>query len=172
MPMPGASRPARGEVVDVPALWNTPPRKREFELIVWDPPRPQGRKRMKQTFNGVTIYPERKDDAARYHIRKAWMDQYGEDFPLLEGDLALSMAVFLPAPKMMSLKRRVAGERPRGRGDLDNFEKAVLDALQGYAFVNDVQVQEHRLPFGKWYAVDPRDGKDTRPHIWLKLEEL
>lgn len=164
--------------MDVPVLRDAAPGRvnREWELIVWDPPKPQGRKRMKRTLaNGVTLYPERKDDAARYHIRKTWMDTYGEDFPLIEADLSLSLIVHVPAAKTMSLKRRLSGERPRrgrGAGDLDNFAKAVMDALMGYAFADDSQIQEYRSPFGKWYAVDPRTGKDSRPHLWIKLEEL
>lgn len=148
--------------------------KRSYELVVYDPPRPQGRKRVRIRKGGVTLYPERKDDAARYAIRKTWMDAFGEEPLESDADFALSMIVFVPCPKGVSVKRRLQGVWPRGQrsGDVDNYLKAVLDALSGYAYRDDSQVQMLKPPFWKQYAYDPATGADTRPRLFIRLEEL
>lgn len=161
-----------------------------YELTVWDKPRPQSRKRIVNRNGKVSVYPASKDIASVYHIRKAFLDDVGfqgepEDWggeP--EGRLlmfsrgmvmAMSMVAHVRCPASVSIKRRCEGRAgwPQGRdGDLDNITKAVKDALQGFAFWNDKQIVMYREPYFITYAFDSRTGADTRPHLWIRLEEL
>lgn len=165
--------------------------KRTYELTVWDKPRPQSRKRVANKQGKVSVYPASKDIASVYHIRKAFLDDWGfqgepEDWEAVEkiADrllfprgmvMAMSMVAHVRCPVSISLKKRREGRAgwPQGRdGDLDNITKAVKDALQGFAFWNDKQVVMYKEPYFITYAFDLRTGEDTRPHLWVRLEEL
>jgi Holliday junction resolvase RusA-like endonuclease len=175
----------------VPVL--RPDVKRSYELTVWDKPRPQARKRIVNRQGKVSVYPASRDVASVYHIRKAFLDSQHlteaepEDWAerLEGGDVALlfpkgmvmsmSMVAHVRCPASISLKRRREGRAgwPQGRdGDLDNITKAVKDALQGFAFWNDKQVVMYREPYFITFAFDQRTGEDTRPHLYVRLEEL
>lgn len=61
---------------------------------------------------------------------------------LLEGPVAVDCAFFLPRPR----RQRTPLDWPtqRASGDVDKLARAVLDALSGVAFADDVQVVELR----------------------------
>lgn len=65
------------------------------------------------------------------------MSQEARDYKEYVGVSCLRM---VPLAGPVSVTIRVY--RARKAGDLDNFEKVVLDALQGYAYENDNQVVE------------------------------
>ncbi len=65
----------------------------------------------------------------------------------LRGDIAVNVTVF----------------RPQKRGDLDNFLKIMLDALQGIIYLNDSQVVEiHAF----------RDDDKYNPHVRVLVYEV
>ncbi len=65
----------------------------------------------------------------------------------------------------MSKKRAVAAERgeirPTTKPDLDNYLKAIKDALKGICWRDDSQVVAYREPFGKYYSAKPRVEVDV-----------
>ena len=165
-----------------------------YELTVWDKPRPQARKRIVNRQGKVSVYPASRDVASVYHIRKAFLDDVGFDgepeewapadrpvedhmrvlFP--KGKvMAMSLIAHVRCPASISVRKRKLGQAgwPQGRdGDLDNITKAVKDALQGFAFWNDKQIVMYKEPYFLTYAIDQLTGEDTRPHLWIRLEEL
>ena len=69
----------------------------------------------------------------------------------LTGAIKITADFFKPAPKKITSRRW---------GDVDNFLKAVMDALNGICYVDDSQVVEVRA--GKFFG---------EPHIVIELEE-
>jgi Holliday junction resolvase RusA-like endonuclease len=147
-----------------------------MELTVWAKPEPQ--RRARHTVKGAIhrTYPHPRDVVYRVFIREAYIAEFGEEVMFPKGVvLAASLIAHVPCPASISLRRRRLGQAgwPQGRdGDLDNIEKAVWDALQGYAFWNDKQVVMHREPYMVLYAFNQLTGADTPPHLWIRLEEL
>ena len=109
------------------------PSKIKFVLEI--EPVPQGRPRFSRT-TGIVRNPV-KSRAFRYQagllIKKALREQ-GITNPL-DGALALSAYYVLKKPK--SAKNRI---HPIVKPDIDNFEKALLDALSGLLYVDDSQI--------------------------------
>ena len=89
---------------------------------------------------------------------KAWA--IGQTFFLLEKDTPLSVSVdfYITRPKSVSVKKRPF---PTVKSDLDNYEKALLDALNGIVWKDDSQIVEIRAR--KLYAV--------RGYISLRVDE-
>jgi len=147
-----------------------------MELTVWAKPEPQ--RRARHTVKGKIhrTYPHPRDVVYRVFIREAYIAEYGEEVMFPKGvTLAASLIAHVPCPASISMLRRREGRAgwPQGRdGDLDNIEKAVWDALQGYAFWNDKQIVMHREPYMVMYAYDLRTGEDRPPHLWIRLEEM
>lgn len=77
-----------------------------------------------------------------------------------EGALALALDVRLPVPPSWPSKRRLSAleglTRPCGRPDIDNYAKALCDALNGIVWHDDAQVV--RLTAEKRYSDDPGVG--------------
>ena len=75
----------------------------------------------------------------RYHATRAM-----DGRPLFTGPLNVSIVAYLPLLQSFSVAQRSAAIRgemlPAKKPDLDNFEKAILDALEGVVFCNDSQV--------------------------------
>lgn len=63
----------------------------------------------------------------------------------LEGDLAFEMRLY----------------RPRKIGDVQNYNKVLLDALEGWAYENDKQIQEFHA-----YRFDDRQNPRCEVQIW------
>ena len=81
----------------------------------------------------------------------------------LAGPIKLVVHFFLPRPKRLCRKKDPDGAvRQIVKPDLDNLEKAVLDALTGTFYLDDCQVQDGH--YIKWYH-----GKDRSPRatIWI-----
>lgn len=70
----------------------------------------------------------------------------------------VEIIAYLPIPKNASKVQRAAMERgivlPSRKPDVDNIEKAVLDALNGVAYPDDSRV--HRCSCAKYYGAEPR----------------
>ena len=72
--------------------------------------------------------------------------------------LEITITAYLPIPKGASKAKREAMELglilPSRKPDVDNIEKAVLDALNGIAYKDDARV--HKTSCAKYYGAEPR----------------
>lgn len=119
-------------------------------------PRGKGRPRATRMGNNIRLYTDAKTSAYENLVALACqqaMQAAGQ--PPLTGALALSVIAYVGIPKSTSkAKREQAAEgylRPTKKPDLDNIIKAVLDGLNGVAFVDDVQVVN--ISAKKLYAI-------------------
>lgn len=106
---------------------------------------------------------------ARYEDRVAWaaqveMQQRG--LALFEGALIMTLDVFVGVPASWSRKKHAAALggviRPTKKPDLDNFQKAICDALNRVVWLDDSQVVD----------AHPRKFYSDRPRIELKIAHL
>ena len=87
---------------------------------------------------------------------------------VLDGPLNLTMRFVLPRPKGMMWKSKPMPRVPHAsRGDLDNFAKSTLDAMNGLVFRDDAQVCQGEI--WKWYC--SKEGQD-RPGATITIREL
>lgn len=78
----------------------------------------------------------------------------------LDGPVAVALIFFVPRPKM-SAKKAAATRYSTKKPDCDKLARLVLDALKGYAYVDDAQVAQ--LTVQKFYENDDeRPGVDVR----------
>ena len=81
------------------------------------------------------------------------------------GPIAVSFVAFIPIPESWSKTdkaRAMAGLlQPTSRPDLDNYEKAILDGLNGVAFYDDSQVCD--VIKAKRYSNKPRVSVEITP---------
>lgn len=130
------------------------------------PGTPQGKGRPRFG-NGRTYTPKK---TLRYEtlIREAYKLQSGTYFG--EAPLRMRITAYFPIPKSYTKKRRgeiVSGRQyPTKKPDGDNIEKAVLDALNGVAYKDDIQVIE--LTWSKRYAL----AGDRSECLLISLEEV
>ncbi len=116
--------------------------------LTW--PRPRFDSRSKQTFNPARY--EQYKDALGYYARLAMKGH--EPFT---GEIKLHADFYRPKPK----PRKGKPEQVSFVGDVDNYLKAVMDALSKIVYLDDrqvVQISGAKI-FGK-------------PHIEIELEEL
>ena len=80
------------------------------------------------------------------------------DAPLLDGPLSLSIVVHLPIPASWSKAKQASALKgtvwPVSRPDLDNYEKGIMDALNGIVWNDDSQIVQ--LASTKVYSDEPR----------------
>jgi len=155
--------------------------KRVMELTVFSRPQPLRRARhtLKNGIHRTYLHP--KDAGYRAEIieayqREFWSGERVEEVMFPKGVvLAASLVAHVACPSSIGPRKRVQGRAgwPQGRdGDLDNIEKAVWDALKGFAYWDDKQIVMHKPPFMVLYAFDQRTGADLPPHLYVRLEEL
>lgn len=95
---------------------------------------------------------------ARYEevVRSYALAAFAGQGPIL-GPVGMLVAVYLTVPSSWSRKNReaaLAGDiMPVVRPDIDNYVKAVLDGMNGVAFLDDAQVVTLRT--AKFYAKEP-----------------
>jgi Holliday junction resolvase RusA-like endonuclease len=100
-------------------------------------PVPKGRPRVTQ--HGT--YTPKSTRAYETAVRTAW-EREGV-MPFAEGEaLELDVVAYFPIPKGTPKKRRaeMVAKPYTKRGDLDNIVKAVMDALNGYAYPDDAAI--------------------------------
>lgn len=68
----------------------------------------------------------------------------------IEGDVAFEMRLY----------------RPRKCGDVQNYNKVLLDALEGWAYENDKQISEFHA-----YRYDDKDNPRVEVQIWKTGEQ-
>ena len=85
-------------------------------------------------------------------------DMQKDKFPI-DGPLVVEIEVILPRPKNMTWKTKpMPSVLHTKRGDVDNYAKAVLDAMDGIFWQDDCQVS--KLYVSKWIAAG-----GERPHV-------
>lgn len=111
----------------------------EIDLTI--PGTPIGKGRPRFTRSGHAYTPE-KTAAYEQTVRECWKQQSGQRFPEGAAIMACIIAWF-PIPKSVSRKKAAAmwGAYHTARPDADNVAKAVLDALNGFAYADDSAVQ-------------------------------
>jgi Holliday junction resolvase RusA-like endonuclease len=122
------------------------------EFFIPITPIPKGRPR----FSGRGGFVRSYTPAKTRDYEKNIADFAREYFPEpLQGPLAVSLTFNLPIPSSTPKKLATAlvGQPHCRRGDVDNFCKAVLDGLNGIAYLDDSQIWE--LAARKVYGLDP-----------------
>lgn len=97
--------------------------------------RPKPKERPRHSKNGHTYTPKSTQDYESI-VRQAWVDAGGV---LLEGPV--SMVTEFTVDGVLITVKPLNQPVSKMRGDIDNYTKSVMDALQGVAFLNDKQVQ-------------------------------
>lgn len=99
-------------------------------------------------FGNGRAYTDAKTIAAEQSILAAWLTQAGARKPH-DGPVAVEIvATFIPPASWPKWKQQAAvnGLWPHmSKPDSDNLAKAVLDALNGVAWVDDAQVVRHQI---------------------------
>lgn len=106
-------------------------------------PRGKGRPRTSVRGGFARVYTDAATRKYEASVR-AVAEQVMAGRPPMEGAISVSLRFRLAPPKSMTKRLRAAvlsGEQVYlGRIDLDNAAKAALDAMNGVAFVDDVQI--------------------------------
>lgn len=125
---------------------------------------PQGKERPRFTRSGIAYTPKRTKD---YEKMVAWAYECEAHGAKLTGSIRANIVAIYPVPRSWSKKKQEEAINnrvlPMVKPDLDNVAKAVLDALNGIAYIDDAAVTD--LTICKRYG--------TRPCVvvWLTGEE-
>jgi Holliday junction resolvase RusA-like endonuclease len=103
------------------------------------PTAPVAKARARSTRSGLHYTPKKTVDfesMVAWHAREAMAGK-----PLYEGALCVSLYYGIPIPKTLE-PRIKRGELifPTKRPDMDNYEKSVLDAMNGVVYKDDSQI--------------------------------
>lgn len=107
---------------------------------VVDVPEVVGKQRPRATTRGghAAVYTPRKTRVFEETIRKAWMQQVGDTWAGFRGFVTVTVTVTRQLAK--SNPKRWEGRQDTGKPDVDNVLKAVLDALNGFAYSDDALI--------------------------------
>lgn len=127
----------------------------EIKFIVPGEPRGKGRPRFSKSGHAYTDSETRAyENKIIAHYRKAHGAFHFPDRAFVSVDVV----AYLPISKSATKARRAGMEAgiilPSRKPDVDNIEKAVLDALNGIAYKDDVRVC--RTSCSKFYGAEPR----------------
>lgn len=119
----------------------------------------KGRPRVSRRGNYVHTYTPEKTRNFEEALRFEFMASNCEPMPVYGRDVTLKAKVLIGVsiPKSYSKKKQaLCRDRfiaPSKKPDIDNILKAIFDALNGYAYVDDVQIV--RVYAEKVYAEEP-----------------
>lgn len=121
------------------------------DFVIEGEPVAKGRPRF--TTTGRAYTPKRTADYEK-KVRQAYNgEMFPEDIPL-----SVHIDAYMAIPKSVSKRvheeMRKGFKRPLKKPDGDNIAKAICDALNGKAYVDDKQVVH--LSVSKWYSDVPR----------------
>lgn len=127
-----------------------------IQFTVYGEPIAQARPRA-TTINGhVRMYDPKKSSDFKDYVKLVASEKAPEI--LLEGALEMTVRIYRPIPKNFSKRKTTQAEagvfRPTTKPDVDNYIKAVKDALKNVIWKDDSQVVS--LTVGKWYSQKPR----------------
>ena len=98
---------------------------------------------------------------ARYEDRVAWaaqVEMHQRNLPLFDTALMMVLDVYVGVPASWSRRKReqaLAGViRPTKKPDIDNFQKAICDALNRVVWLDDSQIVDAKVR--KFYDLAPR----------------
>lgn len=136
----------------------------KIEFTVYGEPVAQGRPRA-TTINGrVKMYDPKKSSEYKNYIRLVASQHAPKE--LLDGPLQLDVKIYKPTLKSFSKKKKEMAEqgvlRPTTKPDVDNYVKAIKDALKNVIWKDDSQVVD--LQVSKYYSEKPR--------IEVKIEQI
>lgn len=110
--------------------------------------------------SGRVAYTPKKTRDYEERVRMAFRSSYHEAVPVYQSGVPVRayIEIIVPIPKSWSNKKHIAAERgeivPTSRnGDVDNYAKCILDALNGLMYEDDSQVTT--LYVTKKYGNDP-----------------
>lgn len=120
------------------------------------PGNPVGKARPRVTRSGHAYTPD-KTVSYENMVKMCFIEKYTDWVPV-SGEAILRLNAYYPIPKSASRKKKidmVIGEiRPTKKPDLDNVMKAIADALNGIAYVDDSQIVTAEVR--KYYDDTPR----------------
>lgn len=129
----------------------------EVEIVVPGSPVGKGRPRFAKRGNFISTYTPEKTVVYENLIKCEYERQSGYRFPDTS-PLRVIILAYFEIPKSVSKKKRVemikGYARPTKKPDLDNIAKCYLDALNGVAYKDDVQVVECCVE--KYFSENPR----------------
>ena len=125
-------------------------------FIVYGTPVAKGRPKFRRTGNFVRAYTPAKTKTYETDVALVAKKAMGDQEPL-ETPIVVAIYIRLPIPASYSKKRKkdcLEGiERPLKKPDADNVAKAVTDAMNGIAYVDDCQIVSMHIT--KVYAETP-----------------
>jgi Holliday junction resolvase RusA-like endonuclease len=120
------------------------------------PGEPVAKARPRVMTNGITYTPAKTKNYETLVKELYWTNFQGKE--LLTGPIQVRIDAFFQIPKSASKvmrERMIQGlERPTKRPDGDNILKAVTDALNGIAYVDDSAIVSAQVR--KWWSETPR----------------
>lgn len=131
-------------------------------FVVPGEPVGKGRPRAFRMGNGIRMHTPEKTTRYESLVALAARDAMAGRAPL-EGPVAFDLTLVTVPPASWSKKKRaaaLAGEiRPTTKPDWDNVGKAICDALNGIAFLDDKQVTDA--------CVRKRYGETPGARVWV-----
>lgn len=128
-----------------------------MKLVINEIPQPQPRPRL--TIRGMYPHAYEPKSITEYKrlVANKYRSEHKQQLPL-SGALSVDVRFYRPIQKSISKierQRRLLGESlPTVKPDIDNYVKAILDALNGLAFQDDSQIAV--LYARKIYSDKPR----------------
>ena len=127
--------------------------KRSFSFEIAGLAKGKGRPRFRSTGRFVQTYTDKETATWENFVRLSYINSGGEK---LSGNIEVVIQSYFPIPKSVSKKKRaqLVGAPFPHKPDCDNLAKSILDALNGIAFDDDMQVI--MLVVTKFYAEDAK----------------
>jgi Holliday junction resolvase RusA-like endonuclease len=120
-----------------------------IEPVAWE--------RVKRSRDGHAYVPPKTRKFKIDCARQAWSHRPNQ---ILDGPLELTVKFYIPRPK------RPKYDQPASRPDLDNYVKALKDALNEVIWTDDARVCRYGAGTGKYYVM----GAIERPRIEVTVD--
>lgn len=134
-----------------------------IRIVVPGEPVAQGRPKFSSQSGFFRTYDPKKSRNYKDYVRNVAKTIKRKH--LFETAIVMRIDVYKQVPKSWSIKRQISADqkriRPTGRPDVDNYAKAIKDALSGIAYTDDALVVE--LTVRKYYSFQPRVEIEIEP---------
>lgn len=89
-----------------------------------------------------------------------------DDIEIIDGPIHIGITIVVQRPKALTREVKYRGRAPltKRKGDNDNFEKAVFDAMQHIVFTDDCRIYSNFTQ--TWYAAEGES-----PHTLILVQE-